>query len=249
MQAAEKPGQLGFKTVQAMDRLADVRASICLECGMPVAAQLLDLARLDLLVLTDRPLRFGTTLQVVIFCNLVNGVSYHKAVVHFCRATHRGWEIGAFLIQPIPEFLSGRVVDDMRGQLRYECDWKAWILWDKSGRLDSVRVISYSIGGMRLMLDRSAESGTEFSLFCSAGNRDQSAIRGKVRWSRSGEDGWLTGCAVAGQRGRDLPRMFGNLTAIHIEQTETSLLLNTGESPEMLLSKMAEPERFLPASH
>ncbi len=225
-----------------------LRASVCLECGTPVPAELVDMARLDLLLLTDRPLRFGTVLQTAIFCDLMTGVSYNRAVVHFCRATHRGWEIGAFLTSPVPDFLSGRFMDDMRGQLRYECDWRAWILCEHDGRLDPVRIISYSINGMRMELNRSLEVGSEFSIFSSAGSRNQPILNGKVRWCRSADNFFVAGCMVPGQRGRELPRMFGNLTAIHVQQSEAPYMLHSGESPEMLLSKLNEPERFLPVS-
>lgn len=223
-----------------------LRISICQENGTPVPADLVDMARLDLLFLTDRPLRFGTVLQTAVYCDLVTGVSYNKAVVHYCRATLNGWEIGAFLTAPVPDYLAARYMDELRGQLRYECDWKAWVHWERTGRLDSVRVISYSINGLRLRMEQSVEAGSDFSIFSSSGTTKQPILNGRVRWCRISEGGYTAGCMVSGQRGRELPRMFGNLTAIHVSQAEVPMLLHSGESPEMLLSKLSEPECFRP---
>ncbi len=105
------------------------------ENGAPLPAILVDVARNDVLILTDRPLRFGTALQMVIYCDLITAISYTRGTVHSCRATSRGWEIGVFLSQTLPMRLTSRAFDDLRGHLRYECDWKAWILWKTTGCL------------------------------------------------------------------------------------------------------------------
>ncbi len=222
----------------------DIRLSVCLETGVPVPAASVDVARLDLQFLTDRPFRFGTVLRLALFTEPVTAVCYSRAVVHFCRATPTGWRIGAFLSQPLPGRLTDRISDDLRTQLRYECDWKAWLMWEQSGQLSPVHISSYSINGMRLSLDTQADPGSHFSLFSSAGAGDRTLIRGKVEWCRLIDGRYAAGCTVPGQRGRDLPRMFGNLQALHIDHAETSLPLPGGESLEMLLSTNSEPERF-----
>lgn len=224
-----------------------VRASVCLEGGLPLASELLDVARMDLLLLSDRPLRFGTTLQVALFCDLASGVSYNKASVHFCRATHRGWEIGAFLLQPMPDFLTARLADTVRSELRYECDWKAWVLWDQQGRLDPVRLTGYSQGGVSFRLNHRAEINSQFSLFGPGGQHHPAILNGRVCWCRAVDDGFTAGCAVAGHRGRELPRMFMNLTELHVPLTETGVATRSGDALDLLLGGLSEPECFLPA--
>jgi hypothetical protein len=226
-------------------RLQDFRMSACLSDGTPIVTASVQVARLDLQFETDRLLRYGTTLKLALFTEPIRSVCYGQAVVHYCRAGRMGWRIGAFLSQPLPAHLTDRGSEDLRSQLRYDCDWKAWVLWERSGQLSPVHVSSYSINGMRLMLQDAAQPGDQFSLFSSAGTSDRTVIHGKVEWCRAADDKYSAGCSVAGQRGRDLPRMFGNLVALHIDHQEQSQVISTGETLDMLLTQHSDPDRFL----
>ena len=75
---------------RASRRSSDIRLSACLEGGIPVPAAAVEVARLDLQFLTDRPLRFGTNLKLALFVEPVTAVCYTRAIVHYCRATARG---------------------------------------------------------------------------------------------------------------------------------------------------------------
>lgn len=229
-------------------RSAEVRLSACLESGTPVPATSVEVARLDLLFQSDRPLRFGTPLKLALYSEPVTNVVYTKAIVHYCRATPRGWRIGAFLTNPLPGRLTERCSEEMRSQLRYEIDWKAWVFWEREGRLTPVKISSYSINGLRLILESPVMAGEVFSMFGSAGGRDRAMIRGQVEWCRPSEHQFAAGCSLTGQRGRDLPRMFGNLTALHVDLTEGVSSLPGGESVEMMQSQYSEPEHFLAES-
>lgn len=222
-----------------------VRISVCLECGTPVPTELVEVTRVDLMFLTDRPLRFGTPLQLVMFGELVTTSEYSTAHVHYCRPTHRGWQIGVFLNKTVPDRLTQNSWDEMRTELRYDCDWKAWILWQSNGELDPVRLQCYSISGMRMQLNRRVETGSQFTVFGSASQRSQSVLGGRVEWCREVEGTFVAGCYFASRRGRELPRLFGNLTDIHAKNDAKTRSLSGANSADQLNSLFAEPEQFL----
>lgn len=225
----------------------EIQLSACLDTGIPLPSKLLDLARMDLIFITDRPLRFGTALQVSLYSDFISAVTQNRAVVHWCRPHPLGWQIGAFLGQPLPDRLTENHWNDLRGTLRYECNWKAWVLWDKGGELETVKILDYSVAGMRLLLPRQVESNQTFSLFGSSGSRDRAVLNGQVQWCRHIETAYQAGAMVFGQRGRELPKMFGNLEAVHVEGSGIDHL-QTLESPETLRFEQALEERFLPSS-
>jgi hypothetical protein len=205
----------------------------------------MELARTDLLFLTDRPLRFGTPLQVTLYSDFISAVTQNRALVHWCRPHSQGWQIGAFLTQGLPDRLTERVWNDLRESLRYECNWKAWILWNQGGQLESVKILNYSLSGLRMLTTLSVEIGQQFSLFGSAGSRERAVLNGQVQWCRKAENGFQIGGLINGQRGRDLPRMFGNLEAVHFAESafdKNDLL----DSMETQRSSLETDERFLP---
>lgn len=214
-----RPDQNGGKSGSEPTAL-EFLLSVCLDCGTPLPAKLLELARLDLMLLTDRPLRYGTCLQLAIFSDLISAVTQNRAMVHWCRPHLRGWQIGAFLTQPLPERLTNFLWHDLRTSLRYDCNWKAWIRWETSGQVESVRIQNYSIGGFRMLTQQTDCPVGSFSLFGSTGTREKAVLNGRVEWHRQSESGWQVGCLIQGQRGRDLPRMFGNLAAVHAESQD-----------------------------
>jgi len=225
----------------------EISVSVCLDCGTPVPARMLDLARTDLTILTDRPLRFGTPLQLVLFSDLVSAVTQNRGIVHLCRPHRSGWQIGAFLTSPLPDRLTESVWNDLKNSLRHECNWKAWILWDESGELETVRILNYSINGLRLSSATPVSAGSTFALFGSAGRHDRAVLKGRVQWCRGVDDGCQIGCVVHAQRGRDLPKMFGNLAAVHVDGA-TSPDGMSFESDETLRCEQARTERFLASS-
>ncbi len=223
----------------------EIHLSACLDTGIPLPAKLLDLARMDLIFITDRPLRFGTALQVSIYSDFINAVTQNRAVVHWCRPHPLGWQIGAFLGQPLPDRLTENHWNDLRGTLRYECNWKAWVLWDEGGELEAVKILDYSIGGLRIALSKQVAVNRSLSLFGSSGSRDRAVLNGQVQWCRNVEQTYQAGVMVFGQRGRELPKMFGNLDAVHVDGTRTDHQ-SAVESPETLRFEQALEERFMP---
>lgn len=83
------------------------------------------------------------------------------------------------------------------------------------GPLEPVWFCNYSIKGICLLIPHLVPQGTKFTLFGSAGAKDQPVLNGEVQWIRQNPDGVQIGCRIQGQYGRDLPRMFGNLDAVH----------------------------------
>ena len=84
----------------------DISVSVCLETGTPIPAHLVEVARLDLMILTDRPLRYGTTVQLALFSDLVSSVTQTHGIVHWCRPHQHGWQIGIFMTMPLPDRLT-----------------------------------------------------------------------------------------------------------------------------------------------
>jgi len=224
----------------------EISVSVCLDCGIPVPARLVELTRQDLMMLTDRPLRYGTNLQLALFGNLMTTVTQNRALVHWCRPNQHGWQIGAFLTMPLPNRLTEREWSDLRNSLRYECNWRAWVLWDGDGKLEPVRITNYSVGGISLDTKRIVPHGSKFTLFGSNGAKDRSALNGEVQWTRQNSDGVQLGCHIHGQRGRDLPKMFGNLDSVHIAPVEGQNSDGTSDSLETQACELAAAERFLP---
>lgn len=223
----------------------DICMSACLDCGTPLPTQLLELARADLIFITDRPLRFGTSVQLSLYSDFVSAVTQNRATIHWCRPHTQGWQIGAFLNQPLPDRLTENQWNDLRGSLRYDCNWKAWVLWEQNGQLDSVKVVNYSISGIRMLASHPIVANQPFSLFGSAGSRERAVLNGQVQWCRPIEDQFQVAGLIHGQRGRELPRMFGNLTAVHVEKNACDAE-GDRESHNTRRCEQDMEERFLP---
>ena len=224
----------------------EISVSVCLDCGTPVPARLVELTRQDLMILTDRPLRYGTNLQLALFGNLMTTATQNRGLVHWCRPHQQGWQIGAFLTMPLPTRLTEREWSDLRDSLRYECNWRAWVLWECDGKLEPVWITNYSVGGISLDSKRIVPHGSKFTLFGSNGAKDRSALNGEVQWTRQSTDGVQLGCHIHGQRGRDLPKMFGNLDSVHIAPDDNQNSDAISDSLETQTCELAAAERFLP---
>lgn len=224
----------------------EIYISVCLDCGTPIPARLIELARMDLMMLTDRPLRFGTQLQIAMYSDLISAVTQNRATVHWCHPQQSGWQVGAFLSQPLPDRLTENTWHDLRNNLRYDANWRAFVLFDGCGSLERVRILNYSINGLRLSVPGRRNLTGGFSLFTSSAGREGALLNGQVQWCREVDGSTQIGCMIHGQRGRDLPKMFGRLDAIHVadsgDQTNAS-----GESIETLRCEMSLQERFLSA--
>lgn len=224
----------------------EISVSVCLDCGTPVPARLVELTRQDVMILTDRPLRYGTSLQLALFGNLMTSVTQNRGLVHWCRPNQHGWQIGAFLTMPLPNRLTEREWNDLRDSLHYECNWRAWVLWEGDGKIEPVWITNYSICGISLHTRRTVPHGSKFTLFGSKGSKNRSALNGEVKLTRMHADGVHLGCHIHGQRGRDLPKMFGNLDSVHIALDEDQNTDRTTDSLETQNCELAAAERFLP---
>ena len=226
---------------------AEISVSVCLDSGTPIPARLIELARLDLMIVSDRPLRYGTAVQLALFSDLVSSVAQTRGIVHWCRPHRHGWHIGIFMTMPLPDRLTERGWSELRITLRYECNWKAWILWESDGQLEPVWISNYSIKGVCLTAQRVVPQGSKFTLFGSGGANDRAVLNGDVQWTRQKPEGVQTGCHIHGQRGRDLPKMFGNLDAVHVAPEEIPELVRHFDSIETQNCELSAREHFLPA--
>ena len=222
----------------------EIQLSACLDCGTPLPSKLLELARMDLTFITDRPLRYGTPLQLAIYSDFINAVTHNRANVHWCRPHPLGLQIGAFLTQSLPDRITENHWTDLRSSLRYECNWKAWVLWGEETKLEAIKILNYSINGLCMLAPCDIPANQDFSLFGATGSRESAVLRGQTQWCRSVEGRFQIGGLIHGQRGRDLPRMFGNLKAVHADgiQVEDP---NVRESLETQRCEQELREHFL----
>lgn len=86
--------------------------------------------------------------------------------------------------------------------------------------------------------------GQPFSLFGAAGSRQPAVLNGQIQWCRKVDDRFQIGGLIHGQRGRDLPRLFGNLKDVHADgiQIEDS---NFCDSLDTQRREQELSERFL----
>lgn len=199
------------------------------------------------MILTDRPLRYGTPVQLALFSDLISAVTQNGGVVHWCRTHQHGWQIGIFLTMPLPNRLTEREWSDLRASLRYDCNWKAWVHWEHDGQLEPVWISNYSVGGLCMTTTRALPAGSKFSLFGAAGANGRAVLNGEIQWTRETEDGVATGCLIHGKRGRDLPRMFGKLDAVHVSAAEREPSYQLDDSLDTQNCELAALEQFLTA--
>jgi PilZ domain len=195
----------------------EIRVSVCLEDGTPVAAELVELARMDLMLRVDRPLRFSTPIRLVLFRDFAGGVAHCRAVVHWCRTEQGCWKLGAFLTTRIADCITERCGADLRAHLRYPAGWNSWVRFDANGQLERAMIYDYSIGGVSVLLPCRAEPGEQLSLFGSGSPHSSQEVHARVQWCHPHEKQFLVGCFLPSQSGKDLPRIFENLGAIHAE--------------------------------
>lgn len=200
----------------------EIRVAVCTEDGTPLAAELIELARTDLLFRADRPLRFSTPLRMVLFRDFSSGVANCRAVVHWCQTEGRAWRLGAFLTTPVPDHLTEHQCDGLRAHLRYPAGWKSWVRSESNGRLEQAVVEDYSIAGACLRLPASCMPGEQLVLFGAGGPQSSLRLTMQVQWCRPDQQSYLVGCFVPLHRGRELPRMFSNLDALHVSQQDNS---------------------------
>lgn len=222
----------------------EISVSVCLDSGIPIPARLLELARTDLRILADRPLRCGTILQVSLFSDLIRPVTQNRATVHWCRPHEAGWQIGAFLTDSLSDRLTEMSWCDLKNSLRYDCNWRAWILWDGATQPEATHIVNYSISGVRLEHSRPISANSTFRLLNSAAAGDRAILNGRVHWCRPLDDHYQLGCLIHGQQGRELPKMFGNLDAVHIDRSDPQAG-SVRESGETQRHEFSLDERFL----
>ncbi len=222
----------------------EISVSVCLDCGTPIPARLEELARMDLMLLTDRPLRFGTSIQLAIFSDLVSAVTYNRAVVHWSRPHSCGWQIGAFLTQPLPDRLIEQSWNDLRTALRYDCNWKGWLLLETGGELEPVRILQYSISGLCMRTETMIPVNSRFSLFGTSATCGPAVISGQIDWCRTVEESIQAGGIIHGQKGRDLPRLFESMPAVHLKPVGAGHGRQS-ESLETLRCELQGAEQFL----
>ncbi|MCA9059650.1 MAG: PilZ domain-containing protein [Planctomycetaceae bacterium] len=228
---------------------SDVHLSACLDENLPLPAQLIEFSHRDIHFLTDRPLRFGTRIHLAVFLDLVSSVARNVAVVHWCRAGRHGWEIGAFLTHPLSERILNQSVDNYRTHLRYSCNYRGWLRCDPGGELVAVRILDYSMSGMKLQTSQPLLPGTNFCLFVHSSGANETPLRGQIHWSRRIDDhNYAIGCNIERLKGLQVPRLFAGQTELHAEVQSREIEAQTLETLENLREELSQMEEFLPTS-
>jgi hypothetical protein len=246
MLAGSTPPSRQPRNTSDNDRVQDIRVSVCLEDGTPVAAELVELARMDLMLRVDRPLRFSTPIRLVLFRDFSRGVAHCRAVVHWCRTERGCWKLGAFLTTPIADCITDRCGAELRAHLRYPAGWKSWIRIDDTGQLERALIVDYSVAGVCTSLPCAVEPGKQLSLFGSGSTVNSPEIPARVQWCRPHQSGFMMGCFIASQRGKDLPRIFENHDAIHASETSSDVALAANDPGHLRWIEQTMQEHFLP---
>ena len=211
-----------------------IQACASLDSGVPLPVRVLQVARTDIKILTDRPLRFGTRLRLAMYVNMQSVSASNNAVVHWCRPGSEGWQIGAFFTSTLPEHLLTDAWWELRNQIRYEANWRAWIRWSGTQSAEPVQLLDYSISGVRMNYAGHVQSGRTFWLYSSSVNDTRPLLEGRVQWVGESADGCSLGCYLFNEKGRELPRAFNQSSILHIEDTNQK--------------SSADPDSLIPAA-
>jgi hypothetical protein len=184
---------------------------------VPLPLEVQQVSRTDVKLLTDRPLRFGTRIRLGLYINLLSAASSNIAVVHWCRPGVSGWQIGTFLTSPLPETLLANAWWELRNQIRYESNWRAWIRWKDNPTAEPVQVTNYSISGLRMQYTGQAVNSRRFWMYPNSSDDTPALLEGRVQWCQQGHEGHALGCYVFNEQGRALPRTFNQSSVLHVE--------------------------------
>ncbi|MEZ6060919.1 MAG: hypothetical protein R3C19_11200 [Planctomycetaceae bacterium] len=195
---------------------AGIQISSCLESGVPLPTRVRQLSRTDVLLLTDRPLRFGTRLRLAMYVDLLASAS-NAGVVHWCRPGTDGWELGAFLTSPLADHLLLRARGGLRNQIRYETNWRAWVRWEGTEVRRPVQILDYSVSGLRLSCDGTVTGEQMFWLYQNSAPSSGPLLEGRVKWFLEHQHKTIVGCYVSNERARCLPRTFNQGARLHVE--------------------------------
>jgi len=204
---------------------------------LPVVVE--DVARGDVRFLTDRPLRFGTRLHLSMYIDLASGSIPQRGVVHWCRPSHHGWQIGVFLNGPIPDAIMSKSWWELCNSLRYESNWQAWIDLPNRSQRAQIQVLNYSQCGVRIQCAEGLNEGDTFRI-CNARAGDAAAlVSGYVERVDAKQAEY--GCFLKNHSGRFLPGMFGQSTALHVESSVVQGISHRDAIlPEMILNLGAD---------
>lgn len=226
-----KNTQFGSGSLQS--RTGGIKVSACLESGLPLPSAVQDIARSDVRLLTDRPLRFGTRINLVLYLNLVSSTVPNVGVVHWCRPSTHGWELGLYLNSPIPESLISKSWWELRQSIRYECHWRAWLVGQEDAPRNMIVIGNYSLCGMKFESPLKLVPGSDIQISHSAAPSVPAYIRGRVE--RVGQNVNDYGCYLPHESGRFLPSMFNHGSTLHMESPFVEgLSIRSSLLPEMI---------------
>ena len=134
-----------LKSEKETARTGGIQICACLESGVPLPLTVSEIARGDVRLTTDRPLKFGTPVTMAIFLDLLSGSVPNRGVVHWCRPSVSGWELGIFLNSPIPESMMSRSWWELRESIRYACNWPASLNFSDASERLPIRILNYSL--------------------------------------------------------------------------------------------------------
>ena len=196
-------------------RTGGVQMCGCLESGAPLPLSVSEIARGEIRLTTDRPLRFGTKISLVMFLDLVSGTVPNRGIVHWCRPSISGWELGLYLNAPIPESMLSKFWGELRENLRFACNWGAWIQLPNDAKRKPLRILDYSLCGMKLHCETVLNVGLKVSICTSSSEYSNPVLIGTIERQDIVHNTY--GCFLPHETGRFLPGLFNQGTALHIE--------------------------------
>ena len=205
----------------------------CLESGVPLPLNISEISRGDVRLTTDRPLKFGTPIALIMYLDFVSGTVPNRGVVHWCRPSNSGWELGVYLNSPIPESMLSKSWWELRDNLRYPCNWSAWLQSSEFATRQRMRILNYALSGIKISCAANLKLGQEFGICISMSEYSAPVMLGRIERIDSAPNQY--GCYLAHEAGRFLPGIFHQSSDLHIE-TPYSAGLNARTSllPEMI---------------
>ena len=205
----------------------------CLESGVPLPLHISEISRGDVRVTTDRPLKFGTQIALIMYLDFVSGTVPGRGVVHWCRPSIAGWELGLYLNSPIPENMLSQSWWELRDSLRFPCNWSAWLEIPEIATRQPMRIHNYSLGGIKITSSANLKMGQEFGICTSMSQYSAPVMLGRVERIDPAPNQY--GCYLAHEAGRFLPGVFHQSSALHIETPcSAGLSARTSLLPEMI---------------
>lgn len=182
-----------------------IHASGCLDDGESLPISLLEVAPVDLRILTDRPLSHGTAINLMLRRGNTNHASLNVGTVHWSQARSNGWQLGLHLQFQVSESLVNQSWLQLRNSIRFDCHWAGWAQ-NSDGQSNRILIRDYSLSGLKFESLSRFDEGAELRISQSESPEPHEFVTARV--ARADDSACVYGCALLFDSGRQLSQMF-----------------------------------------